>query len=695
MAAGIHTHAPLARPMDSPRSRAASKAGLPSHRADIQGLRALAVTAVVLYHGGNLLPGGYLGVDLFFVLSGYVISASLFRELRLTGRVSVVRFAIRRVYRLLPAFIAFMLATAAAAFCLWPVSLLPAVGDAASAAATIRANLFFYTQGDYFDASEHLNPLLHTWSLSVEEQFYLFWPWVFVAVGVASRRKGGGGGRFAVWGVVALIALVAVVSFAAFVGWEASGLFISFVSAPARFVFFSPVTRAWEFCAGAVIVPLVDERRRTASPVSSLLQPLSLAVLLAAFGVAGVGREGHLSVVAVLATVLSTMVALANGPSVRPRGIGRVLESRPLAWIGDRSYAWYLWHWPAIAALNVLGATSKAWLVAAGVLALVPAAACYRWIEEPWRRRGRNARAWHAVGVVVVSVSVGAGVHFGGDAALNGVAALGIEGEPRLVRAERPTLDRRLGCDLAPDEPSRIKPACHRAVDGATGLVWLVGDSHAGAISDVVASAAADTGLSTTILVRSGCPVSAVERAGWPTCHDHYQWLVGQISVAPPAAMVVAQRATRYGDRTTADIVCPAEASTDYCDGTDPFFSGLHHFLGIAAQAGVPVIYVRSPPEYERPPNDCVLVGRDGCLDTMPRRYSDERRARIDTRMSATLRSLSNVVEVDPFEMLCDDDSCLTGNRGAFFYRDSHHLSVDGAEVLRAEIGRRLASVVE
>lgn len=300
-------------------------------RADIQGLRAIAILAVVLYHAAVPgLGGGYVGVDVFYVISGFLITGLLWRELATSGRVSLSAFYARRARRLLPAAMLVLVVTiAAAAVWLPPLSAQDVTKDAMAAALYV-ANYRFAVHGtDYLAASTAPSPLLHYWSIAVEEQFYLIWPLVLLLATAGTSAR---------WArAVFALAALAVGSFALSLFWTNSAPTWAFYSLP---------TRAWELAAGGLLA--------LAAPALSRL-PVVLAAVIGWLGI-GTIVVGYVNIdshtpfpgTAALVPVLGTALVIAAGCRAAPAGPCALLRIQSLQVIGRTSYSWYLWHWPIL-----------------------------------------------------------------------------------------------------------------------------------------------------------------------------------------------------------------------------------------------------------------------------------------------------------------------------------------------------------
>jgi peptidoglycan/LPS O-acetylase OafA/YrhL len=323
----------------SASTRARSGSPRQGFRPDVEGLRAVAVLAVVFYHAGVPgIPGGYVGVDVFFVLSGFLITGLLYREVAATGRVSFSAFYARRVRRLLPAAMLVLVVTqVASARWLLPLEARSVAKDSI-AAALYGANYRFAAEGtNYLAASGPPSPVQHYWSLGVEEQFYLVWP-VILLLAVLTGGRWRRGSRAA---VAATLVAIAVGSFM----WS---LGLTTTSPP--WAFYSLPSRAWELAAGGLVALAAPELRRMPRRVGILLGWAGLgAVLWACIGLSG---STPFPGVAALAPVLGAVALVAAGGSGAPVGAHVLLSRRPLPAVGRMSYSWYLWHWPVL----ILGA---------------------------------------------------------------------------------------------------------------------------------------------------------------------------------------------------------------------------------------------------------------------------------------------------------------------------------------------------
>ena len=464
-----------------PRHSSASAASSAerAYRADIDGLRALAILSVVFYHAGPAwLPGGFTGVDVFFVISGYLIGGQIYREL-CNGAFSYLRFYQRRAKRILPALYAVLVFTLLAAFLLLSPGEFTELAKEAFAATLSASNVWFWATTNYFAGNSELNPLLMTWSLGVEEQFYVVIPLMLVLM-AGLRRK---------WILPATIA-VCLLSLAIAASLAARFPMMVFYLLPAR---------AWELGAGVALA--VTELNRKSSLLSGALAQIAgfagLALVLAPMFL--LSAHSALPVPPLISSVVGTALSIAV-----PRcWMNRQLLSLPgLTFIGRISYSWYLWHWPLLAFMHIIGGAHLPAAAPALAVATSFAAAVLSWrfIERPFRGSLR------APAPMLMRYGLAA-------AAL--LLLYGLVGFSRGVPQRFPALahmeavGRALSNDpclagLTKNEPS-LKPAC--VGSSPTGqAVALWGDSHSAALAPGFRSAAATQGYAFVQLGKASCP---------------------------------------------------------------------------------------------------------------------------------------------------------------------------------------------
>jgi peptidoglycan/LPS O-acetylase OafA/YrhL len=418
-----------------------------AYRPDIDGLRAVAIGLVLAFHAfPAALPGGFIGVDVFFVISGYLITG-IIRDQKERGTFSLAHFYERRLRRIFPALIIVLLATYAIGWRVLLPSEFAQLGTNTIAGAAFFANIALQLQSGYFDIEAAKKPLLHLWSLGIEEQFYIAWPLLLL---VAGRFRNG---------ALRLIAAVGLVSFA---------VNVSMVHAHPEATFYLPITRAWELLAGAFLTYSRLQARRWANPLALTGGAM---ILLAAFALS---PKTAFPGWPALLPVLGTAAVIASPSSIINR---RMLSSSPFVSVGLISYPLYLWHWPllvyATAVASPLNDTKRAAVL---VFALVLSWVTYRLVENPIRRGGFGERK---------ALSLGFGMACMAGLGLWTVAEEGISSrfpqEIRDILSASQQIDRwsRNHC-LAMNEDSGFAPDCTEKAHRPLLFVW--GDSTSAAL---------------------------------------------------------------------------------------------------------------------------------------------------------------------------------------------------------------------
>jgi peptidoglycan/LPS O-acetylase OafA/YrhL len=352
-----------------------------TYRPEIDGLRAVAVLAVLLYHAEvAVCSGGYVGVDVFFVISGYLITRMVYEAAR-QGRFSFAQFYERRARRLFPAALITLLLTSVAATALLSADHLKAFGASLLHATISASNIYFWRQSDYFDTSATLKPLLHTWSLGVEEQFYLVWPGLVVLLS-------GRAGRAFWWSILGLGCL----SFGA-------SLLVMRNDAPAAF-FLVPL-RAWEFCLGALAV--AGQRVRLPAAANEALTATGLGLIV--WSVLSFGQDAPFPGVYALAPTIGALFTILGG---NPRHAGALLRNPLSLLIGKISYSTYLVHWPLIVfyEYRVIGVLSPRAQVGLVLVSLLGGWVMWRFVEEPYRYPERKPRSLSGAGFGLACASI-------------------------------------------------------------------------------------------------------------------------------------------------------------------------------------------------------------------------------------------------------------------------------------------------
>ncbi len=662
----------------------------PSYRPDIQGIRGVAVVMVVLFHAGLPVRGGFTGVDVFFVVSGFVITRLLWTEYRSTERISLVAFYSARARRLLPALAVLLVVVAvAAAFLQGPLEPQANTGRTGIAAGLYVANiqLLYSDAVGYFTLAADSNPLLHTWTLAVEEQFYVLFPITIVAALYAARRWR----RSAVVVLTVTIGALLLVSLALCVKLtHASVGAFGNSSANQSAAFYLAPTRAWEFGAGALLA-LHEERLRALSRWLGQLAGGVGAALVVVSALA-VSRDGFPGLVAVVPVTGAAL--LITSSNLRPTVVTAVLSWRPLRWLGDVSYGWYLWHWPAIVLTRaVRPGVSSGWLLAVAVLSLVPAVASYRLVEGRFRfdRRIVGVRALRLAAVCLVTPIL-----------FHGALVWSTKHPTAAVRDLNHQLrvheHNARGCKGNLPADAVTLGACTWRAPAARGQVILLGDSQAAHFTEPVRDAAKALDLDLTVAVLTSCPFVELDVHGpnalpIDQCHPFVEAWLSYAERAKPALVVIATAASSYISDPSFTI--GADAVSDPRAKAARWESGTSSLLRRLDRAGVGVVVVHQIPafrSFDLRLCPAVSVYRHSCNETRPRSEVDElRRLSVQAERDAA-EGLARVTTLDLADHLCSPTECRTRRGRTWVYRDWIHLTVDGATELAPQFEQAMKS---
>ncbi len=630
-------------------------------RLDINALRALAVGLVTLHH--FRVPGfeaGFVGVDIFFVISGYLMT-KIAVDAADKGRFSVLAFYWARVKRIVPAIVALCAVLLAAGYMLLLPSDYRLLAKHVGSSLGFFSNAVFSAEAGYFDVASHDKWLLHTWSLSVEWQFYLLFPLLMAALlrWLPQRH----------W-----LVAVGLAALAGFVYCH-----VRAAGDPTSAFFLLPA-RAWEMSAGAWV--LLFTRCRRGTPVPSWVAPAGLALLALAMPTIDTRTAWPGAMTAI--PVVGTMLLLAGTLD------GWVVRHAAVQAVGRWSYSIYLWHWPVVVAMAYLAIEPGAAAILVGVgLSLALGALSYRWVEVP-SRRGLGALGLHPRAVALLAgwiglVGVSAAVYLTDGARLRSIpeaARLADDEKANNVRHDRtgsvcrqPTDGTALGCTYG---------------QGPVGAV-LVGDSHSSAVVTAVAEAAGTRNASVLHYSFDACPiVEGITHLNkrFASCPrfitDALRHIAGQPVRVP---LIVVNRWSAYVEGRQAHELEPGQRFIQFSPGEsepvflDRFATGLAQTLCPIAQSGRRVIVVKPIPEMP-----FSVPNRMARTAMMTKRSSDvalpwAEYQRRHTRTLAILEALPGrcgIELLDPTEALCMPDGCLGSVAGRPLYVDAHHLGEFG-----------------
>lgn len=637
-------------------------------RKDIQGLRAIAVCSVLLYHAGVPgLSGGYVGVDMFFVISGFLITTHLLGQLERNGRVSFGEFYAKRIRRILPASFVVLVLSLIGAAIWYPPILMEEVGRGAIATALYVPNLLFAVDGTNYLASETPSLFQHYWSLGIEEQFYLLWP-LALTLGFALVRRN----RAVLFG---LVTAGVIASFGCCV-------YLTGVSQPDAF-FLLP-SRMWELGSGGIAAfVLQNPRRRLPTVIADVIAWAGIAGILAVIFIFDDGTvfpSFHAAL-----PVLASVAVVVGGAAPGRFGPAALLAARPMQFLGTISYSLYLVHWPMLMlAKTAAGERNPLPLPVTLGLALlcVPLAwLSYRFVEEPCRRarwtwaiKPRRVIALAAAGSA--SCVMVAGTAYGTSQARPQDG--GIVAETFVPRAPassivtaipsnmRPSLDEALddlaeihtnGCTLT---SGQTKPADCVYGDADAPRVVLFGDSHAAQWFPAVHAWAASAGYAVEVQAKNACSAAGITvvRSGVPftECDEWRAAVVERIAQSNPALVVIS-------DRERSNFLREGSVTEGWIEGTRRTLEAID----------APVLLVTDSPNLGFEPTTCLSANindPDRCAGDRSRVLNAERKK---LEQATALDAGASWVDLNGY--LCDEKLCRPILDDVLVYRDSNHLT--------------------
>ncbi len=639
------------------------------HRPDIDGLRAIAVIPVVLFHAGVLYcSGGYIGVDVFFVISGFLITGILLEDIR-KDRFSIAKFYERRARRILPALFVVLFFASIGAYKLLMPNELRDYGRSLIATLFFASNIAFSREMGYFDGPAELKPLLHTWSLAVEEQFYILYPLFLFLVTRFFRKK-----------YATAISSVLVVSFAYSV-WR--------VHTEPSTSFYLATTRAWELLIGGLLaIQSVPKLRHKVS--ANLLSIAGLGLI--AYGVFAFSAATPFPGMHAIFPCLGAALIIYSGMEVSTL-VGKMLSLRAMVFVGLISYSLYLWHWVIIVYAkqylghSLAGRESLAVIVASFIVASLT----WKYVENPFRGRGAiGTRTWIFSGAAAIAMVF----------AVFGVAALKTQGFPSRLPGEARLLinsrddfwSRRDACD---------RKICRVGVAGPPEAFLLWGDSHAGALAPAFERLALSNHIAGALAFHSGCaPLLHLKRygAGALDCTDFGHSVIEYIKSHNIKTVFLHARWGLYAESRRQEEGLPLFLTPDLRPEENyPAFTQLvNSTLEQLHNLDVNVVIIASIPE----------VGTDVptalARDEMSGKPLDIALQRNDfmKRQGRAFQALQNAAEkysaqiVYPHQLLCATSECVVIKEQNPLYCDNDHLSVHGALYLMPMLENLLKSSV-
>jgi peptidoglycan/LPS O-acetylase OafA/YrhL len=646
-------------------------------RPDLEGLRGGSILLVVLFHAGvAAVAGGFVGVDVFFVLSGFFITGMLAGEASDTGTVDLSAFWANRSLRLLPALLVVLLFTLAAVMWLYAPIDRAEIARNARAVALYSGNLEFARNStDYFRAQE--NPLLHTWSLGVEEQFYMVWPLLILGVAALTARAA----RHEEDDDATRRALLLLVSV---VGLLSFGISIWMTTTAQPWAFFGMPTRIWEFAAGGILALAISRKTDFFPGAATAMQVAGLGMI--AVGVFRYDMTTPYPGVAATVPALGAIALIVGGDRAPDSFVSRSLSIAPLRALGKLSYAWYLWHWPLIGIAAVLhpqiGVTGK--LMWSGV-ALMFAWLTHKFIEQPARNGGRLAdipTRW------VAPVALGASF------AAAGVAHVAMKAAERQA-ATRPQQQ------FARARVDRMEPSCWAETveqwkgpcvfgrKNASVTLALLGDSHAEHWLAGLDRAGKERGWRIESHVKGGCPVADVPQrfSGrlkqlYGECVRYREAMIQRIIATKPRAVILSNW-DHYIPEKGSGLVWQVAAGE--------WEAGLRRTYERFSNAGIQVVVMRGTPR--------TFVDVPVCLSRRAARLPfagscnyDGSRAFAKPAIEAQNKAAAglNVAFVDMNDQICATRVCSPIRNGIVVFTDDNHLTASFTRSLGSILGQRI-----
>lgn len=605
----------------------------------IQTMRALAAILVLLFHA-HVIGGGYVGVDIFYVISGYLITGLLVREIEITNTLDFKAFYLRRVKRLLPTSFTVLMATALAAWYFYPGTMRADLGKDIFAAAVYVSNfLFAFWQMDYQNLNAVPPVVIHFWSLAVEEQFYLFWPVIVLLAYKFGGRK-------------YLFTIIGAITFVSFI----FSLYLT--AAKPIWAFYSLPTRAWELGIGALLLTFCG--RYKLSPIYPWI-----AFALIIYGSVFYTESTPFPGTAALAPVIGTAIAIASISSW-PRIFNFFSNLRVTQWLGEISYPLYLWHWPLLVIPLVYlgrGLTVKERIVA--ILATVILAhLTHKFIEEPLRHLQLSPRKIISAAVVATLTATGTGLAI--SASANNTITLPTGQSYSLTQImEKPAVYDD-GCHVNNGET--ISGDCTYG-PASPNKVVLFGDSHAAQWMPVLEELAYERNFQLISLTKSACPGPAVRKVETgeyknADCSEWRQNAIARIQQIKPMAVLVS--GMQY-------FKTPKEFQSRgdwWRDGQAKTYAALQG-------SSQHIIYISDTPHPLRDIPNCIAAGRiDRCNTTEPS----------DAFFTAGWQ------QINPTSWFCAA-TCPAIVNGVVIYRDNSHISVMGSKMVKPQLLSTLLSL--
>ncbi len=645
------------------------------YRADIDGLRAIAILPVVLFHAGVPgLGGGFVGVDVFFVISGYLMCSLITGEMAL-GKFSLAGFYQRRIRRIFPALFAMMLTCAVVAwFAFMPQELLY-FARSMTAASLFASNIQFAKEAGYFDIGAQMKPLLHTWSLAVEEQFYIGFPLLMVLLQRLTPRQ-----------IMPVMLVALAASFAASIG---------VLNQNSTAGFYLSQYRVWELLIGVILGlgAIPELRSETGRQVLAAIGLVLIGIAVFVF-TEKTAFPGFAALLPCLGAACIIHARAGNGI------VGRLLALRPMVFVGLISYSLYLWHWPIIVFTRYFTdhELTPALRLVVILASLVVAVASWHFVERPFRK-GRvllTGRLLPAMAVLLVGVTAGAGALV----VMSGGAPGRLPADVRAIYAA--TYDRshfyQAGCFSESDhkgpsdadvESGRVCALGDLSDLGPDFLVW--GDSHAAAMAPAIDAAAAAGGFGGMFAAHASCPplndVPLATKGDTRRCaafNDSVRDLIREKHIPLVFMLAYWPKYVHQSELPNQGDYFDASIPPNLADYSKPVATALDNTLAQLKQEGVKVVLVMDVPEMGHfVPEALAKAKLEGTSPDIapPLSYIAERQALARSVLEKSAAEYDAMI-VDPLPSFCDNARCHASRAGVPLYMDADHITASAAKSL-------------
>lgn len=616
------------------------------YRPDIDGLRAVAVLAVVAFHAApGRLPGGFIGVDVFFVISGFLISSILLNSLE-KGKFSILEFYERRVRRIFPALFAVLFACAIAGWLFLLPSEYQQLGKHIAAGTAFVSNFALWNESGYFDISAMYKPLLHLWSLGIEEQFYIFWPLI---LWFAYKKK---------WSLPLTISALAIASFI---------LNTYLTGADKSSAFFLPFPRFWELLVGALLACTVVTRQKIASSLFNNIQSI-VGVFLLVAGFLLVNEDGAFPGWWVLMPVMGSALMISAGPQAF---FNRwILSNRMMVWVGLISYPLYLWHWPILSFLRIMEGQEILQIhrVIAVATSFVLAWLTYAFIEKPVRQSAKKrSTVFVLLGLMAAIGLFGVAAYSTGgfknrSSASPEVANAGDIGQAEFFAYIKnkfyPCTPKAIWNDVAP-ELGGVR--CYQSKPLEAKTLAIIGDSHA---EHLFIGVAESLPLENVVFYPTGeMPFTSNKQL-----QRTFDYVLNDPSIN--AVMLNAVWVRKV------ELAKFSEWKMDLQETVDKLTS-----------AGKTVYLIDDVPDFSFQPSRCKFIGRLGidnkCSDPDTQAFLSYR-----PFFEEIAKRNEKVSVIHTYQSFCRDGYCEMAENGMLLFRDDHHLNINGSKKIGPIVAR-------